>query len=77
MCHCVILNVFDIRRTAEEDEGEFMREKRDLRLKPREEVARELTPEILIGILRQTTNEKDAVETYKRLTGENPPEKGE
>jgi len=54
-----------------------MREKRDLRLKPREEGTRELTPEILIGILRKTTNEKDAVETYKRLTGEKPPENGE
>jgi hypothetical protein len=54
-----------------------MREKRDLRLKPREEWTRELTPEILIGILRETTTEKDAVGTYKRLTGQKPPEKGE
>ena len=45
-----------------------MRE-RDLRLKPRREGERELTLEKLMDILRNTTTEKDAKETFKRLTG--------
>ena len=48
-----------------------MREKRDFRL---ERKGRELTPDTLAKILRNTTVEKDASEVYKRLTGKKIPE---
>ena len=48
------------------------REKRDFRLRRK---TKELAPEKLMEILYSTTTEKDAEETYERLTGEKPPGK--
>lgn len=48
-----------------------MKEHRDFRLRRK---VKPLTPERLARILRETTTEKDAVETYERLTGEKIPE---
>ena len=48
-----------------------MKEHRDFRLRRK---VKPLTPERLARILRETTIEKDAAETYERLTGEKIPE---
>ena len=49
-----------------------MREKRDFSLRRR---TKPLSPEHLARILRKATMEKDADETYKRLTGEKIPDR--
>lgn len=50
-----------------------MKEHRDFRLRRK---VKPLTPEQLARILRETTTEKDADETYERLTGEKIPDRG-
>lgn len=49
-----------------------MREKRDFSLRRR---TKSLSPERLARILRNTTTEKDAKETYEKLTGEKIPDR--
>ena len=51
-----------------------MKEHRDFNLRRK---ARPLSSECLARILRETTIEKDAAETYERLTGEKIPESQE
>ena len=49
-----------------------MKEKRDFSLRRR---TKPLSPEHLARILREATTEKDAGETYERLTGEKIPDR--
>lgn len=51
-----------------------MKEKRDFSLRRR---TKPLSQEQLARILRQTTTEEDAIDTYERLTGEKIPERKE
>lgn len=51
-----------------------MKEHRDFNLRRK---ARPLSSECLAKILRETTTEKDAIETYERLTGKKIPESQE
>jgi hypothetical protein len=51
-----------------------VKEHRDFNLRRK---ARPLSAECLARILRETTTEEDAVETYERLTGEKIPESQE
>lgn len=51
-----------------------MKEKRDFTLKRRD---KPLTPEKLMHILNQTEGGERAKETYRNLTGEEPPEEDE
>ena len=51
-----------------------MKEHRDFRLRRK---VKPLTPEQLARILRETTIERDAAETFERLTGKKIPESRE